>query len=113
MEVQMRWLVNGESMDGAMRRRRVFWCSEAHARHYLEHRLAELIAAPSEIKPAAPSEVKEVKKSFVEEPAGLSTDSAESNESGKRKPLSVSQPETASTTVTQRMRSVLTLPKRK
>tara|TARA_R110000868_G_scaffold56772_2_gene175701 strand:- start:424 stop:759 length:336 start_codon:yes stop_codon:yes gene_type:complete len=111
MDVQMRWLVNGESMDGPMQIKRVFWCTESHAQHYIQHRLAELIA-PSETKPAAPSEVKEAKKSLVEEPGGHSTDSAKSSASGKTQSSSVSQQGQVLTTP-KRNPSTLTLPHRK
>lgn len=117
-QVQMRALVRAETMIGGLNPRQIFWCNEAQAQHFIEHRVAELIApvvGPKEMKPIEPSYTKEpeVKKSLPEESAGRLTDSVVSSESGKDSPPSVSQAAPASTTVHQRMRSVLTLPKRK
>ena len=117
-QVQMRALVRAETMIGGLNPRQVFWCTEAVAQHFLEHRIAELIAplpAPHETKPAEPSVLKTEesppKKSLVEEPVGLSTDSVKSNESGTVRSYA-SQLARALTTP-KRNPSTLTLPKRK
>ena len=116
-QVQMRALVRAETMIGGLNPRQVFWCTEAQARHFIEHRVAELIApafGPKEIKPIEPSNTKEeeVKKSLPEESAGRLTDSAESNESGKDSQSYASQLGRVLTTP-RRNPSTLTLPKRR
>jgi hypothetical protein len=118
--VQMRALVRAETMVGGLKPRQVFWCNEAQAQHFIENRIAELIAplaGPKEMKPAAPAELKaeeppEVKKSFVEESAGPSTDSAASSDAGKTEPSSASRAARPLTT-DKRSPSTLTLPKRR
>lgn len=95
--VQMRSLVRAETMIGGLKPRQVFWCTEAQAVHFIEHRIAEFIAplrAPAETQQMAPQEVK---KSLPEEPAGQLTASAVSKETGKDAPSFVSQPVQAST----------------
>lgn len=118
--VQMRALVRAETMIGGLKPRQVFWCNEAQAQHFIQHQIAELIAPPAgpqEMKPAAPAEVKveepEAKKSLVEGSAGHSTDSAKSSESGQASASSALPAGTVSTTATSRIRSMLTLPKKK
>lgn len=103
--VQMRGLVRAESMVGAIKPGRIFWCTQAQALHFIEHRIAILAGAveakPQETKPAEPSVLKteepEPKKSSVEEPAGPSTASVELSASGQNEQPSASLPDTAST----------------
>jgi hypothetical protein len=89
--VQMRSLVRAETMDGALKPRQIFWCSRAHAEHYLQNRIAEVaqsLAGPKETPAAGPTELK---KSLPEESAGLLTDSAPLPEHGTEPLLSVQQ----------------------
>jgi hypothetical protein len=86
--VQMRALVRAQTIDGAFKPRQVFWTTPVRAQHYIENRIAEYIAPavlPQEQPMGGPQEIK---KSFLVEPDGPLTDSAESTESGKGEPLS-------------------------
>ena len=111
--VQMRSLVRAETMVGGLKPRQVFWCNEAQAQHFIQHRIAELIAPPAGPKETPMIEVAETKKSFVEESAGRLTDSQPSTEHGKGQPQSVLQPARALTETTTSKRSMLSLPKRR
>mgnify|MGYP000152006738 CR=1 FL=1 len=111
--VQMRSLVRAVTMDGALSPRDVFWTTESRAQHYIENKIAVPVGVgPGETKPLAAEETKEKKSSDVEM-AGLQTDSAPLNESGKVESLSASHPAQASQNTVTSRRSLLTLPKRK
>lgn len=110
--VQMRALVRCESLDGGLEPKKIFWCSRAHAEHYIQNRIAELIAPPAGPKETPTVEPTELKKSLPVESAGLSTDSQPSGASGREPQQSASRVDPASTTTTSR-RSLLSLPKRK
>lgn len=108
--VQMRALRRVVTMVGAFKRGDVFWCNKAQAIHFIENQVAEVVGAPkmqpSETKPDAPSVTKveepSVKKYLVEEPVGLSTDSAVLNASGKTELPSALPQATLSTTSQKR-----------
>ena len=93
--VQMVGLVRAETMDGGVERGKVFWCTRAHAEHYILHKIAKLAVSvgPQETKPAEPPQTKKYSDATMDT---QQTDSVQSSASGKTEPLSASRPAPAS-----------------
>ena len=93
--VQMVGLVRAETMDGGVDRGKVFWCTRAHAEHYILHKIAKIAVevGPQENKLAEPLQTKKFSGATMAIPQ---TDSVASSASGKESPLSASRPAPAS-----------------
>ena len=93
--VQMVGLVRAETMDGGVERGKVFWCTRAHAEHYILHKIAKLAVevGPQETKLVEPIQTKKFSDATTDT---QQIDSVLSNASGKTEPLSASRPAPAS-----------------
>lgn len=111
-KVQMRGLVRAETMDGPLSPRQVFWTTPERARHYVDNRIAELIAPPAGPKETPEVVITEAKKYSPAVTGGPSIGSAQSAESGKDAQSSASPQAQASATITSKPYT-LSLPKRK